>query len=144
MTTNLNDLGKTLLAQLYQIVTGGDANVPPSKNTFLSWCQPGIPFQAKDFNFAAKGLGGGKDAEADRLLLQQAFDFAQIVDFVPDRTGIYNNDMQQTVYRTSEARLSHLYGEILRFSKVVSKDLTEKEKAKLDKFRGLLRTTKKK
>jgi hypothetical protein len=143
MTTNLNDLGKTLLAQLYQIVTGGDANVPPSKNTFLSWCQPGIPFQAKDFNFAAKGLGGGKDAEADRLLLQQAFDFAQIVDFVPDRTGIYNNDMQQTVYRTSEARLSHLYGEILRFSKVVSKDLTEKEKAKLDKFRGLLRTTKK-
>lgn len=143
MATTLNDLGKTLLAQLYNIVTGGDEHVPPSPNNFLSWCQPGIPFEPVDFTFSAKGIGGGGTAEEDKLLLQEAFNFAQVVDFVPDRTGIYNHDMQQTIYRTSETRISHIYGEILKFSKVVEQELSDQEKAKIEKFRNLLRTKKK-
>jgi len=35
-----------------------------------------------------------------------------------------------------------MYGEILRAAKVVKSDLTDAEKAKLDKFRHLLSTTK--
>src|SRR5581483_11678849 len=85
MATTLNDLGKTLLAQLYNIVTGGDEHIPPSPNNFLSWCQPGIPFEPVDFTFSAKGIGGGGTAEEDKLLLQEAFNFAQVVDFVPDK-----------------------------------------------------------
>ncbi len=143
MAMTLNDLGKALLAQLYANVTGGDEHVPASKDKFVSWCQPGLPFTPEDFTFCAKGLGGGATAEEDKLLVQQAFNFAQLIDFIPDRAGIYNNDMQQTIWRTSEARLSHLYGEILRFSKVVGKELSDQEKEKIEKFRNLLRTKKK-
>lgn len=142
MATTLNDLGKTLFAQLYEITTGGDDTVPSSPNTFFSWCMPGIPFDPSDFQFCVKGFGGGATAEEDKSLLQQAFNFAQLIDFIPDPTGVYNHNKQETVYRTSEARLSHLYGEILKFSKVVHAELTDNQKAKLEKFRQLLRTTK--
>jgi hypothetical protein len=60
------------------------------------------------------------------------------VDFVPDVSGVYDGDRQQTIYRTSEARMSHMYGEILRAAKVVQNDLTAEEKEKIEKFRGLL------
>lgn len=139
----LNDLGQTLIAQIEEIVTGGDQTTPPSKNTFISWATPGIAFSPDDFTFCSKGIGGGANAEEDKLLVQQAFNFANLIDFIPDRSRIYNNDMQRTIWHTSEARLSHLYGEILRFSKVVASDLTPEQKAKIEKFRNLLRTTKK-
>ena len=142
MPITLNDLGKTLISQLYQVITGGDEHVPPSKNSFVSWVTPGLAFTPEDFQFCATGLGGGKDAEADKRLVQQAFNLANLVDFIPDRTLVYNNDMQQTVWRTSEARLSHLYGEILNSAKVVTYELSDAEKAKIEKFRKLLRTEK--
>ena len=142
MAVTLNDLGKTLIKQLYQITTGGDENVKPSKDSFISWVTPGLAFTPEDFQFCAKGIGGGADAEADKALVQQAFNLANLIDFIPERSLIYNNDMQQTIWRTSEARLSHLYGEILRFSKVVTQELSEAEKAKIEKFRKLLRTEK--
>jgi hypothetical protein len=139
----LGELGKQLLGTLNDIVTGGDAKVPPTISNKVSWCQPGIPFMPEDFTFAAAGLGSASDAERQKLLYQQAFNFSTAVDFVPDVTGVYNGDQQQMLYRTSQARMSHIYGEILRFSKVVQTDLSEEEKAKLEKFRKLLYTTKK-
>ena len=143
MTRSINDLGETFLAQLNEIATGGDKTVEKSPDDFIAWCQPGIPFDEADFDFAVKGIGGGKDAEEDKLLIQQAFNFSQAVDFVPDVTGIYKEDKQQAVFRTSQARLSHMYGEILRLCRVVSTELTDKEKEKLDKFRKLMFETKK-
>lgn len=142
MAKTLNEIGSTLLAQLYEIVTGGDGQVPPSRDNFISWCTPGIPFMPEDFTFGIKGLGGGQTAEEEKLLVQQAFNFAQSVDFVPDATGIYMQDPQQAIFRTAETRMSHIYGEILRLSKVVANDITEEEKAKVEKFRNLLRVTK--
>ncbi len=56
MAVTLNDLGKTLLAQLYENVTGGDGSVPPAEDAFISWAQPGIPFGLNDFQFAVQGL----------------------------------------------------------------------------------------
>ena len=142
MAVTLNQLGDTLLSQIYEIVTGGDDKVPPSPHSFLSWCTPGLPFTKEDFTFCEKGFAGGATAEEDKLLLNQAFAFSQLVDFIPDRTGIYNNDQQQTVWRTSQARMSHLYGEILKAAKVVNDELTEDEQAKLERFRNLLRVKK--
>lgn len=142
MTRSINDLGETLLTQLNEIVTGGDDTAPKSPNSFVSWCQPGIPFEPSDFDFAVKGIGGGADAEEDKLLLQQAFNFSQVVDFIPDASGLYKDDQQQAIFRTSEARLSHMYEEILRLSRVVKTELTAEEKAKIDKFRNLLWETK--
>ncbi|MEM7282642.1 MAG: hypothetical protein AAF438_13545 [Pseudomonadota bacterium] len=139
----VNELGETLLDQLNEIVNGGDDAVKPPKDTFVTWCQPGLPFQAEDFDFCVKGLSGGKDAEEDRKLLQQAFNFSQLIDFVPNTDGIYKNEDQATVFRTSQARLSSMYGEILKLSKVVKSELSDEEKAELEEFRGHLYTTKK-
>ncbi len=142
MAATLNQLGETLLSQIYEIMTGGDDKVPPNPNAFLSWCMPGIPFTQEDFKFCEKGFAGGATAEEDKQLLNQAFAFSQLVDFIPDRSGIYGDDQQQTVWRTSQARMSHMYGEILKAAKVVSDELTPEEEQKLEKFRNLLRTTK--
>lgn len=138
----IEQLGKKMMETLNSILTGGDARVPAPVNNKISWCQPGIPFMPEDFQFAAEGLGAEADAEHLKKMLKQAFNFSLAVDFVPDVSGTYAGDQQQTVYRTSEARMSHMYGEILRFSKVVQSELTADEKAKLDKFRGLLYQTK--
>jgi hypothetical protein len=138
----IEQLGKSLLGTLNDILTGGDERVPAPINSKISWCQPGIPFMPEDFEFAANGLGNATDPEHTRKLLKQAFNFSTAVDFIPDVTGTYVGDQQQTIYRTSQARMSHVYGEILRFSKVVQSELTDEQKAKLEKFRGLLFKTK--
>lgn len=144
MPYTLNDLGKTLINQLYDIVCGGDGSIPPAKDTFITWCHPGLAFEPRDFDFCAKGLGTGKDAEAEKRLVNQAFNFAELVNFIPNVQAAYTYDRQQGMFDTdSQARLSTMYGEILRSSKVVHTELTDKEKAKIEKFRNLLRTTKK-
>ncbi len=139
----LDELGRSLLSQIYSALTGGDQHVPPAADNFVSWCTPGIAFEPKDFDFCVKGLGGGANAEEEKTLLQQAFNFAELVDFVPDPLGIYNDDPRQTIHRTSGARLTEMYSQILNASLVVSSELPADQKAKLDKFRNLLRTTKK-
>lgn len=135
---SVEELGRSLLGTLNQILTGGDARVPAPSDSKIAWAQPGIPFMPQDFEFAAEGLGSIADADHLRKMQKQAFNFACAVDFVPDVSGVYGGDQQQTIYRSSEARMSHMYGEILRASKVVQNDLTDKEKEKLEKFRGLL------
>ncbi len=142
MAVTLNQLGDTLLSQIYEIMTGGDDKVPPSPHSFLSWCMPGLPFTKEDFTFCEKGFSGGATVEEDKLLLNQAFAFSQLIDFIPDRTGIYNNDQQQTIWRTSQARMSYLYGEILKAAKVVNDKLSPQEQAKLEDFRNKLHTKK--
>ncbi|MFG3518573.1 hypothetical protein [Streptomyces bobili] len=142
MAYTIGDLGGTFRDQMYRILAGGDMTVPPSKDAFITWCMPGLPYQAADFAFAAQGIGTGANANEDKLLLQQAFNFASLVDFIPDVKSAYSSDRQDGVWRNaSGARLSEIYGQILKFSKVVHYDLTDAQKAKLEKFRALLRTT---
>jgi hypothetical protein len=129
---------------MYNILAGGDETVPPSKDAFITWCMPGLPFQPSDFGFAARGIGTGANAQEDKLLLQQAYNFASLIDFIPDVKAAYTGDRQDGVWRNdSGARLSEIYGQILKFSKVVNNELTDEQKAKLEKFRGLLRVTRK-
>lgn len=138
----LNKLGDVFMNQLADIVIGGDDSAPPPKNAFFTWAQPGIPFNPSTFDFASTGLGAGKDATEDKVALNHAFTFAELVNFIPDIAGAYTSDKQEGRFRPdAEARLSTIYGEILRFSKVVHTDLTDDEKAKIEKFRKLLRVT---
>jgi len=143
MGYKLNDLGNVLINQISDIVLGGDQAAPANPNTFLTWCQPGIPFGPEHFDFSTSGFGSGADAKADIAILNHAFNFAQLVDFVPDIRAAYTGDKQQGRFNPdAEERLTTIYSEILRFSKVVHQDLTDEEKAKIEKFRGLLRQTK--
>ncbi|MCW2764930.1 MAG: hypothetical protein JWO11_889 [Nocardioides sp.] len=141
MAQTLDQLGSTMLGQLSNIVNGGDGRAPASPNSFLTWCTPGLPFDPADFDFAAGGFGAATDAEGYRRLLQQAFNFAQLVDFIPTFSAPYNRVDQEYVNRPSQQRLSHIYAEVLRFSKVAKHELTEEQQAKLDKFRKLMRVT---
>lgn len=137
------DIGAAFLETMYARVLGGDMHVPVPKDKFLTLCYPGIPVLPEGFEFCTKGLGGGVDASEDKRLLQQAYNLAAIVDYIPDPKGIYSSEKQMTVYRNSQARLSTLFGEVLRASKVLNQELSKADKAKIEKFRNLLRTKKK-
>lgn len=133
----LNTLGQSLISQLYDIVCGGDGSVPPAPNTFVTWAQPGLPFSDDDFRFSELGLGN--TAEEIRERTEQAMAFSTLVDFIPEAASAYNRKKQQAMWRPdAEARLSTVYGEMLRFAKVVKSEITEEQKAKLEKFRQLL------
>ncbi|HEX6375928.1 MAG TPA: hypothetical protein VFZ91_09410 [Allosphingosinicella sp.] len=143
MGKTISELGEDLFTLLSAIVNGGDEKVPSDPNTFISWCMPGLPFEAADFGFCAKGFGGGATAEEEKSLMQQAYALATWVDFIPDASAAYTGDHQDRVWRTSQARLSHMYGEILRQCRVADNPLSEAELAQLERLRGLLRATRK-
>jgi len=143
MAYTLDQLGTTMLTTLGNIVNGGDDRAPASPNSFITWCTPGLPFDPGDFDFAAGGFGAAADATEYRRLLQQAFNFAQLVDFIPTFSAPYGKEGQEYLNRPSQQRLSHIYSEILRFSKVVKQELTPEQTEKIEKFRGLLRQTRK-
>src|SRR5262245_31786393 len=109
----LNDLGRALRGQLAEIIVGGDAHVPGVRDTFVNWCTPGIPYEPTDFEFAANGLGSGATAEDEKRLVNQAYNFSTLVDFIPDASGLLTFDNQVVVAQNAQARLSHMYGEIL-------------------------------
>lgn len=140
----LNDLGKALTTQIYHTVMGGDANVPPPKNTFFTWCMPGMAFSEADVDYCAKGIYSAPTGEEMNSRLMHAFNIAMLMDFIPDAGSPYSNDRQEGMYKPdAEKRLSEIYRQILRFSKVVNYELSSKEKKKLERFRNLLFTTKK-
>ncbi|MCC6264776.1 MAG: trypsin-like serine protease [Bryobacterales bacterium] len=70
MQTTLSELSDGLFRKLSQIVNGSDDQMKPEPNNFVTWCTPGLPFEARDFSFAAKGLGFGATAEEEKDLLQ--------------------------------------------------------------------------
>ena len=142
MGKTLSEIGDDLITLLSAIVNGGDAKVKADPNNFLTWCT-GLSFEAPDFEFCAKGFGGGETAEEEARLLQQAYALATLVDFIPDPNAAYAADTQDRVWRTSQARMSHMYGEILRQSKVADETMTDAAVKELDRLRGLLRSSRK-
>jgi hypothetical protein len=144
MAFPLNDLGTAITTQIYHTIMGGDETVKPPKDTFFTWCMPGLPLTANDFDFAAKGIYSAATGEEMNTRLQHAFALSMLFDFIPDVDAPYSTDRQEGMFKPdAEMRLSEMYRQILRFSKVASFDLSDAEKAKLEKFRGLLFTTKK-
>ncbi|KYP14136.1 hypothetical protein [Flavihumibacter sp. CACIAM 22H1] len=139
---NGDQLMHATLAKLNEILTGGDEHAPANRNNFISWVTPGIPFGNADFDFLEKGFNAA-DATEMRKLIMQAADFALFADLVPDPSAIYQADQAQTIDRNSQERLSKIYGNILKFAKVTNLEPSEEEKKKLEKFKGLLYTTKK-
>src|SRR5262245_9426056 len=144
MAFPLNDLGNALTTQIYHTIMGGDKNVPPPKNTFFTWCMPGLPFTANDLDFCEKGIYSAPTAEDMNSRLTHAFNLAMLMDFIPDVGAPYRNDRQEGMYKPdAEKRLSEIYRQILRFSKVVNYELPAAQKEKIEKFRKLLFSTKK-
>lgn len=143
MTLPLNELGAALTDQIYETVMGGDDKVEAADaNTFLTFCQPGLAFAPDAFDFAAEGIGSAPTAEEAKIRGEHAFGIASLLDFIPDAGLAYSSERQAGMFKPdAQMRLSTMYRQILRFSKVVDHELSDEEQAKLDKFRGLLWTT---
>lgn len=131
---------RSVVGKLYQILTGGDASVPPRKENFITWCQPGIPYEPAQLEFLVKGIAGATGDET-RDLVAQAADFARLVNFVPDPSGIYDAKQQDPSYVQRGTLIWNVYDAVLRKSQVAHGELTPDQKAKLEKFRNLLHRT---
>jgi hypothetical protein len=129
-----------LVGKLYVALITGDGTAEPDPDDFIAWCTPGLGFQPENLEFATKGLEGATGAET-RSLLAQASDFAKLVNLVPDPSGIYNEAQQQATFDQSGSILWNTYSNALNFSEVASSPLTPAEKAQLEKFSKILRTT---
>lgn len=51
-------LANSIVSKLYDVLTSGDDTVPKSEDNFFSWCTPGVPVDAKDFEFLTQGFTG--------------------------------------------------------------------------------------
>ena len=84
-------------------------------------------------------------AERTALLYMQAENFAQMVNFIPDVSGRSEDGVCHGLsVLENEGSLYDVYDYTLKMSQVMAQELDEKTKAKIEKFRGLLETTKEK
>ena len=160
-----------MLAKLYQNLTAGsdvDSGLPNDR--FIAWCM-GIPYEPEDFLFAIRGFGGGEasalseegidvrrtddpDAEPGvisggedvRRRLLAAASWSRIANFVPDTSGIYDEEQQKKMFDTTAfsqdgRSIVSIYENVLRFSETAAAELTEEQEAKLKRFRGLMTET---
>ncbi|MFA0822316.1 MAG: hypothetical protein ACC612_05430 [Methanomethylovorans sp.] len=136
------DLMQALTAKLYSTITGNDGNIQMPRNKFVTWMLPGIPFTPADFLFCSKGLIGDS-AEATRDLQHQAFVLSKMFDYIPDVNNQFvDTTMQQTIFTTTQDTISSVYRDVLKYSRVLDNELSDKEKEKIKKFRDLLSVTK--
>ncbi len=132
------DLMQALIAKLYATVTGNDDAIKIPRNKYVSWFLPGVPFTAADFTYCSTGFTGNT-AEEVKNAYHQAFVLSSLFDYIPDTsTGFVEPEMQQTIFAGTGDRISTVYNDVLKYSRVVDKPLSEAEQAKLKKFRDLL------
>lgn len=142
MSHEAPNLMKALLAKLYAIITGKDADVKIPRNKFVTWYLPGLPFLPEDFLFCSKGLVGSNEINQYDLY-QQAWALSKLFDFIPDVNSAYQDEtMQQNLFAGTGDTISSVYQDVLRYSKVVNLEISEEEKAKLQRLRDLLTVTK--
>jgi hypothetical protein len=142
MAKNSADLMQSMVSKLYSIVTGNDPAIKLPRNKFVTWMLPAATFDQKSFDFCHKGLTGDT-AEETLNLYHQAFVLSKLFDFVPEvNNDILDEDMQQTLFTTTQDTISSIYNDVLKYSKVVNIEPTEEQKQKIQKFRDLLTVTK--
>lgn len=135
------DLMQSLVAKLYEILTGDDNNITTPRNKYVSWFLPGVPFDPRDFRYCVQGFTGDT-AEEIQELYHQAFVISKLFDYIPDVSDEFVTDaMQQTLYAGTQDTISSVYNDILNYSRVLSKQLSDKEKERLQRYRDLLTVT---
>lgn len=136
------DMMQALVAKLYKTITGDNPEIKMPRNKFVTWMLPGLPFIPEDFMYCAKGLIGDS-AEATRERYHQAWTLSKLLNYVPDVSNQFlDAEMQQTIFSSTQDTISSVYSDVLKYSKVVDMPLSDKETAKLEKFRNLLTVTK--
>lgn len=130
---------KSFLEYLYSVLNGGTDKVPSSPDTFITFNSPGTPMSTSAFDFAFKPLGAARDQNEVNTLTRQMREFANLVDFIPDPTA-FNDKL--TPHQTSQIRLSEMYRQILKASKIVDYKMSDAENAILEKAKDYLQDDK--
>lgn len=74
-----DELMNSLLGKLYDSLASGDETLEKSKDNYLAWCTPGIPYDPEDFNFIKEGFRGfEKKTELNRELKSKASEQSDI------------------------------------------------------------------
>ena len=132
------DLMQALIAKLYATITGNDDNIKIPRNKYVSWFLPGVTFTPDDFRYCSRGFAGNNTDEINNAY-HQAFVLSSLFDYIPDTsTGFVNPELQQTIFAGTGDRISSVYNDVLKYSRVLDRPLSEAEQAKLKKFRDLL------
>ncbi|MBO1413017.1 hypothetical protein [Streptomyces sp. FH025] len=139
MANKLSEIGSAFRSNLYEILSGFDSKTKPvDKDSFITWCSPGLPFDEGDFDFAEQGLVGSDSAQTKRLALQ-AYNFARLVDFIPSANGVYDGI---GVWKLDDgSRLSTVYGQILKQSQLAKSEVSSSEKEAIENAKKYLYTT---
>ena len=139
-----DELMNSVLGKLYDQLTSGDGELLEERRNFFSWCTPGWPVVEDEWDFMSGFTGEGEtaeDREADAARrYAYAAAFAYLVDFLPDPTGVFDSEQQETVVNARRGTLSGEYGRVLRFSEVANDALSDEDKAEIQRLTGLLRT----
>jgi hypothetical protein len=160
MSIQTQDLMQSLLNKLYTVVTGGLEGMPVDTDNYVTWFAPGIAFKDDFFNYAslpptmalasAPPPAGGTTAEQQKAALLWRYTacanaWANLANFVPSGAPLLmSSNFRQAIYHSSEELLWKVFDETLRLSQVAVSELTDKEKAKVEKFRKLLSVKKQK
>jgi hypothetical protein len=132
------DLMKALVAKLYATITGDDDAIKIPRNKYVSWFRPGVPFAPADFRYCATGFTGNTVEEVKNAY-HQAFVLSSLFDQIPDTSnGFVGPELQQSIFAGTGDRISAVYNDVLKYSRVVDRPLSDQEAAKLKKFRDLL------
>lgn len=135
---NSGDLMKALIAKLYATITGDDPAISIPRNKFVTWYLPGITFMPEDLRYCSTGLTGAR-AEDIQQAYHQAFVLSTLFDHVPDTSnGFVTPEMQQGIFAGTGDRISSVYNDVLKYSRVLDRPLSATEEEKLKKFRDLL------
>ncbi|MEG1909467.1 MAG: hypothetical protein RR190_00670 [Bacteroidales bacterium] len=124
---------EALLVKLSNILQGSkDSNLDTSsKANYIAWCRPGIPFQASDLQFAAKGLFS-EDGEEAKKLLNSAANFSRIANSIP------SNNLVDGSFEQNGKTLCDVFENILNNSKIAASSLSSEEKTKVEECRTFL------
>ncbi|MFC9600848.1 hypothetical protein ACFTQL_23800 [Peribacillus butanolivorans] len=159
MPVQPDQLMQSLLNKLYTVITGGLDDIPQDTNNYVTWVTPGMPFKDDQFNFAtlppsvalaSKPPEPGNSPEAAKAAemwrqTANANQWALLANFVPSgKPLIMTTNFKQAIFHTSQEKLWSVYEETLKMSQVAVSQLTDEEKAKIEKFRNLLSVKKQK
>lgn len=144
MSASSDKMMQAMLGKLYQVLNAGDnPSLPSPGDNFIAWSSPGIPMDEEDLEFIRKGVLGGTTVQDLTESLNEAEDFARLVNLIPDVSGIYDQKQQAAAYKQDGTLLWDVYEEVLRMSQVASFPLTPEEKTKLDNAQKVLTATEK-
>jgi hypothetical protein len=114
MSASNDKMMQSLLGKLYQVLNAGDnPSLPKPTSNFIAWCTPGIPWDEEDLEFIRKGVLGGTTAQDIKESLNEAEDFARLVNLIPDVSGVYDQQQQTAAYKQDGTLLWDVYEEVL-------------------------------